>query len=63
MAFYLTQMSNDIKTMESELEEIKQEIQHVEGRLDDLMSVDTTKLYFNVDGMKKLTEVRPLQAV
>lgn len=43
--------------METELQEIKREISEVESKLDNLMSVDTTELYFNVDSMKKLTEV------
>ena len=40
-----------------ELQEIKREITEVETKLDDLMAADTTQLYFNVDSMKKLTEV------
>lgn len=44
--------------MEWELAEIKQEIYSVEEKITELKSVDTSKLYFNVDGMKKLTEVK-----
>ena len=40
-----------------ELQEIKREITEVKTKLDDLMATDTTQLYFNVDSMKKLTEV------
>lgn len=40
-----------------ELVEIKQEMCEVEDKLNQLMSIDTTQLYFNVDNMKKLTEV------
>ena len=45
-----------------ELQEIKREITEVESKLDDLMATDTTQLYFNVDSMKKLTEVRECAA-
>lgn len=43
--------------MEMELIGIRQEICEIEEKLDDIMATDTTQLYFNVDGMKKLTEV------
>lgn len=56
--FHVKQSRDDIEKMETELLEIKQELCEVEERLTELMSVDTTKLYFNVDNMKKLTEVR-----
>lgn len=51
------QASDRIDIMVLELEEIKHEINSVESKIKDLMSTDTTKLYFNVDSMKKLTEV------
>lgn len=50
---------SDLGVLEAELEDIRQEIHEVERQLEHLMSVDTTNLYFNVDGMKKLTEVAP----
>lgn len=44
--------------MELELQEIKREMGGVEAKLKELMATDTTQLYFNVDSLKKLTEVR-----
>ncbi|XP_067937095.1 uncharacterized protein [Watersipora subatra] len=47
----------NLRTMELELEDIRQEMNEIEEKLNDMMEVDTTKLYFNVDSMKKLMEV------
>ena len=57
----IIQASDKIDIMVLELQEIKREITEVESKLDDLMATDTTQLYFNVDSMKKLTEVREWQ--
>ena len=54
----IIQASDKIDIMVLELQEIKREITEVESKLDDLMATDTTQLYFNVDSMEKLTEVR-----
>lgn len=57
IAFYFLKNREDIEAIEMELINIKQEMCEMEDKLNHLMSIDTTQLYFNVDNMKKLTEV------
>lgn len=51
------QADYNIQLIEQELNEIKQEIHLITDKLSEMNSVETSHLYFNVDGMRKLTQV------